>query len=163
VAQARSPALYAAIGVPDSVGGRIEMVVLHVILVTRRLEVGGEAARTAGQAVFDRFCRDMDSSLREMGIGDLSVPKHMRRVGEAYFGRMSAYGPALSTGDADGLADAIERTVFGEGGVSPSARSLAAYALAAIERLDSRDPDAIVANGPEFPDVEPFVAAGGSR
>lgn len=162
VAQARSPALYTALGVPDSVGGRFEMVVLHMILITRRLEAGGEAARTAGQAVFDRFCRDMDNSLREMGIGDLSVPKHMRRVGEAYFGRMAAYGPALSTGDTATLADVIERTVFGEAKVSPSARSLAAYAVAAVRRLGTQDPDAVVAC-PEFPEVEPFVVAGESH
>jgi cytochrome b pre-mRNA-processing protein 3 len=163
VAQARSPAFYAGIGVPDSVGGRFEMVVLHVILVTRRLESGGEAARAAGQGVFDRFCRDMDSSLREMGIGDLSVPKHMRRVGEAYFGRMSAYGPALSTGDSAPLADAIERTVFGGGEVSSPSRALANYALAAAERLRDRDAEAIVADGPEFPEVGPFVAPGENR
>lgn len=161
VAQARSPALYAAIGVPDSVGGRFEMVVLHVILVTRRLESGGEAARAAGQAIFDRFCNDMDNALREMGIGDLSVPKHMRRVGEAYFGRMAAYGPALSQGDIAVLAEAIERTVFGGAEVSPSARSLAAYALAAADCLGSQDEGAIVGRGPGFPDVGQCVAGEG--
>jgi len=161
VAQARSSALYATIGVPDSVGGRFEMVVVHVILVTRRLETGGEAARAAGQAVFDRFCNDMDNALREMGVGDLSVPKHMRRVGEAYFGRMAAYGPALSSGDAAGLAEAIERTVFGGGEVSPSAQSLAAYALAAADRLGDQDETAIVARGPDFPDAGQFVAGEG--
>jgi cytochrome b pre-mRNA-processing protein 3 len=162
VAQARSPALYAMIGVPDSVGGRFEMVVLHMILVTRRLEGGSETARIAGQAVFDHFCRDMDDSLREMGVGDLSVPKQMRRVGEAYFGRMAAYGPALSTGDAAALADAIDRTVFSQGGASPPARLLAAYALAAAERLGTQDSGAVVIDGPEFPDVAAFVAVGES-
>lgn len=161
VAQARSSALYAAIGVPDSVGGRFEMVVMHVILVTRRLETGDAAARTAGQAVFDRFCNDMDNALREMGVGDLSVPKHMRRVGEAYFGRLAAYGPALSSGDPAVLAEAIERTVFGAGEVSSSAQSLAAYALAAADRLGDQDEAAIVGRGPDFPDVGQFVAGEG--
>jgi cytochrome b pre-mRNA-processing protein 3 len=161
VAQARSPALYAEIGVPDSVGGRFEMVVLHTILVTRRLELAGEVARASGQAVFDHFCRDMDNSLREMGIGDLSVPKHMRRVGEAYFGRLAAYGPALSAGDVGGLAEAIGRTVFDDGGASPSARSLAVYAIAAADRLSRQDDGAIVAGGPDFPDVGPFLVGEG--
>lgn len=162
VAQARSPAFYAGIGVPDSVSGRFEMVMLHVILLTRRLEAGGEAARAAGQAAFDLFCRDMDSSLREMGIGDLSVPKHMRRVGEAYFGRLAAYEPGLATGDTAVLAGAIERTVFGSG-VGAASRSLAAYALAAAERLGQQSDDEIVGGRPDFPEVEPFVAAGESR
>lgn len=158
VAQARSAAFYAVIGVPDSVGGRFEMVVLHMILVTRRLESGGEAARTAGQAVFDHFCKEMDNALREMGIGDLSVPKHMRRVGEAYFGRLAAYGPALSSGDVAVLAEAIERTVFGGAGVSPSAQSLAAYAVAAADCLGNQDESVIVGGGPDFPDIGQFVA-----
>jgi len=99
VAQARRPALYAGLGVPDSVAGRFEMVLLHTILVTRRLALAGEAGRAAGQGVFDLFCRDMDHSLREMGVGDLSVPKKMRKVGEAYFGRAAAYEPGLAAGD----------------------------------------------------------------
>jgi cytochrome b pre-mRNA-processing protein 3 len=163
VAQARAPALYASIGVPDDVGGRFEMVVLHVILLTRRLEQGGEAARAAGQAVFDHFCRDMDNSLREMGIGDLSVPKHMRRVGEAYFGRRSAYGPALSAGDVRSLAEAISRTVFDRASVNWSAELLAAYALAAAECLAEQDEAEIVAGSPGFPDVGRFVPVGAHR
>lgn len=163
VTQARSPALYSEIGVPDTVSGRFEMVVMHAILVIRRLEMGGDSARAAGQAVFDHFCRDMDSSLREMGIGDLSVPKHMRRVGEAYFGRMAAYEPGLSAGDKAALAEAIERTVFGGDGANPPAQSLAAYALVAAEGLRRQGDEAIVAGGPEFPDAEAFAAAGAIR
>lgn len=157
VTQARSAALYSGIGVPDTVGGRFEMVVLHAILLSRRLEEGGEMARATGQAVFDQFCRDMDNSLREMGVGDLSVPKHMRRVGEAYFGRTAAYGPGLGAEDPAVLAEAIERIVFGGGEVSSSAISLANYVLAAAEELSSQDENAILANGPGFPRVEAYV------
>lgn len=160
VAQARSTALYAEIGVPDDVGGRFEMVVLHAILLIRRLEMGGEAARAAGQRVFDHFCSDMDNSLREMGIGDLSVPKHMRRVGEAYFGRMTAYQAGLSGNDASALAEAIERTVFGGDGASPPAHSLAAYALAAAKSLGRQSDEAIVSGSPDFPDADAFFSAG---
>lgn len=156
VAQARSPALYSEIGVPDSVGGRFEMIILHVILVTRNLEARSAEARELGQAIFDLFCRDMDSSLREMGIGDMSVPKHMRRVGEAYFGRMAAYEPGLSAGDTTALAEAVERTVFGEGdGIGSAARALAAYVLVAAAQLDRQGEQAILTDGPDFPAVAP--------
>src|SRR3990167_1883191 len=126
VAQARRPALYAGLGVPDSVAGRFEMVLLHTILVTRRLALAGEVGRAAGQGVFDLFCRDMDHSLREMGVGDLSVPKKMRKVGEAYFGRAAAYEPGLAAGDAAVLTEPIGRAGFAEeGGPRPDGASRA--------------------------------------
>jgi cytochrome b pre-mRNA-processing protein 3 len=158
VAQARNPALYAVIGVPDMVEGRFEMVVLHTILVTRRLEPAGAAARAAGQGVFDLFCRDMDHALREMGVGDLSVPKRMRQVGEAYFGRAAAYAPRLDAADADALADVIRRTVFSESAPRDGARDLAAYAIAAALSLKAQDEAAILATGPDFPDPAAFAA-----
>jgi cytochrome b pre-mRNA-processing protein 3 len=158
VAQARRPALYAGLGVPDSVAGRFEMVVLHMILVTRRLASATEPAHEAGQGVFDLFCRDMDHSLREMGVGDLSVPKKMRKVGEAYFGRAAAYEPGLAAGDADMLAEPIGRTVFAEEAEPGAVGPLALYAVAAVETLKAQDEEAIIAVGPQFPDPESFRA-----
>jgi len=163
VAQARRPALYAGLGVPDSVAGRFEMVLLHTILVTRRLASAAEAGRGAGQGVFDLFCRDMDHSLREMGVGDLTVPKKMRKVGEAYFGRAAAYEPGLAAGDAAVLAEPIGRTVFAEAAGPGAAEALAAYAVAAAETLKAQDEAAITAAGPDFPDPELFVAVEASR
>jgi cytochrome b pre-mRNA-processing protein 3 len=163
VAQARRPALYAGLGIPDSVAGRFEMVLLHTILVTRRLASATEAGRKAGQGVFDLFCQDMDHSLREMGVGDLSVPKKMRKVGEAYFGRAAAYEPGLAAGDAAALALPIGRTVFAEEARPAAAGALAAYALAAAERLKAQDEEAITAAGPDFPDPALFVAAEAAR
>src|SRR3974390_245218 len=76
VAQARLPSFYLIYGVPDTVEGRFDMIVMHLALVLRRLARERELG-SLGQGVFDRFCRDMDHNLREMGVGDLSVPKHM--------------------------------------------------------------------------------------
>ena len=75
VAQARVPAFYRSYGVPDTVNGRMEMIMLHAVLLLRRLEGEAPPARALGQELFDRFCRDMDESLREMGVGDLEVPR----------------------------------------------------------------------------------------
>src|SRR5438034_11506425 len=76
VAQARLPSFYAGYGVPDTLLGRFDMVILHLALVLRRLREAG-APEPFGQGVFDAFCRDMDHNLREMGVGDLAVPKEM--------------------------------------------------------------------------------------
>jgi cytochrome b pre-mRNA-processing protein 3 len=129
VAQARTAALYIDFGVADTVTGRFEMVTLHVILVLDRLERAGEAARPLGQAVFDLYVKDMDRSLRELGIGDLGVPKRMKKMAQAFYGRHDMYRQALSAGDAALLTDAIARNVYA-GARPPAAAALAAYALA---------------------------------
>src|SRR3979409_901668 len=91
VAQARATPFYRNYGVPDTVNGRFEMVVLHVVLVLHRLEFQPAPVRRRGRALFCRFCADMDGSLREMGVGDLAVPDRMRKIGEAFYGRQAAY------------------------------------------------------------------------
>ena len=86
VAQARAAHFYAEMGVPDTVSGRFDMVLLHVVLVLRRLREGEAGERALAQGLFDAFCRDMDHNLREMGISDQGLPRHMQRVGEAFYG-----------------------------------------------------------------------------
>ena len=101
VAQARLPIFYLRYGVSDSVEGRFELIVLHLVLVLRRLAGAGERGADLGQKLFDAFCRDLDGNLREMGVGDLAVPKRMRAFGEAYYGRQAAYLAALAAGCLD--------------------------------------------------------------
>jgi cytochrome b pre-mRNA-processing protein 3 len=87
VAQARIPAFYQLYGVPDTVGGRLEMIMLHMVLILRHLERGAAPLRALGQGLFDAFCGDLDDNVREIGVGDLAVPRTMRRIGEAFYGR----------------------------------------------------------------------------
>lgn len=138
VAQARAPAFYQVYAVPDTVNGRLEMVMLHAVLVLLRLE--GEAAplRDLGQELFDRFCRDMDDSMREMGVGDLAVPRRMRRIGTAFYGRLAAYRAALAAPGDRPLAVALERNVFG-GAAGEAALRLAAYTREAARGLAAQD------------------------
>src|ERR1700719_2354758 len=131
VAQARSPIFYAELGVPDTVEGRFDMVVLHLMLVLRRLlrEPQGEGAAPAlAQGLFDAFCRDMDHNLREMGVGDLSVPKEMQRMGEAFYGRAQAYRTAMRAVGEEALAEVVVRNIYGGVPPIPAAPArLAAY------------------------------------
>ena len=139
VAQARLPAFYQIYGVPDTVSGRLEMIMLHTVLFLRRLE--GEAAptRALGQGLFDQFCRDMDDSMREMGVGDLTVPRKMRRIGEAFYGRQAAYRAALDAPDNGPLAAALQRNVFAAGSEPGPASRLAVYVREAARRLAAQD------------------------
>ena len=140
VAQARNPGFYLEYGVADTPEGRFEMIVLHLALVCRRLgrAQGPEqaVARGVSQAVFDMFCRDMDHSLREMGVSDLGVPKKMQKLGEAFYGRLDAYDRALAAAGDDDLAAALRRNVLSEGAPAVAALRLAAYVRAVADQLE---------------------------
>jgi len=133
VTQARQAVFYRDLAVPDSVEGRFDLVLLHVWLVLRRLRALSQAQLS--QAVFDRFCEDMDDNLREMGISDVALKKRMRKVGEAFYGRSQAYDQAFDQGD-DALEKVLCRNVF-NGAESAQAQRLAAYVRAAERDLNS--------------------------
>jgi cytochrome b pre-mRNA-processing protein 3 len=152
VAQARNPAFYLGFGVPDTTEGRFDMIVLHLALFCRRL--GREAAPSFSQGVFDMFCRDMDHNLREMGVGDLSVPKKMQKLAEAFYGRIETYDRALAAAGGEELEVALARNVLGAAEPSESARRLAAYARAAAGRLDETSMADLTGEGLSFPDPD---------
>jgi cytochrome b pre-mRNA-processing protein 3 len=152
VAQARHPVFYQTYGVPDTVDGRFDMLVLHLVLFCRCVREGPH--RTLGQEVFDRFCLDMDHSLREMGVSDQAVPRRMRTIGEAFYGRAARYEAALAEAGNEALAAALARNVFAAPAheVPEGARRLAAYVREAVRRSAvwavSASPPAAV----QFPD-----------
>jgi len=148
VTQAREPEFYRSLGVPDTVNGRFDLLVLHLWLVLRRFRSTSEA-RDASQALFDRFCDDMDANLREMGVGDLTVPKRMQAFGEAFYGRAAAYDLAFDAG-GDAPAKALCKNVLNGEGME-NARRLATYAQTVMARLDGLDAAAFQAAGWTFP------------
>ena len=134
VAQARSPVFYRDHGVPDSVDGRFDLIVMHVYLVLgvfNRLALqddGGKAAARAAeiaQSLFDTMFGDMDRSLREMGVSDIAVGKRVKHMAKSFYGRVAAYDAGLA-GDNDVLCDALERNLFGT--VNPDKQHLTAMA-----------------------------------
>jgi len=157
VAQARSPAFYAAYGVPDTVQGRFDLVVLHMVLLLRRLGRDSAAARSLGQRLFDAFCRDLDGNLREMAIGDLAVPRHMRHFAEAFYGRQAAYLAALESADGRAFENALARNIFALSEPDDRAVQLARYACAAVRELDARREEDLAAARLGFPDPEAFI------
>ena len=151
VARARLPCFYRDYAVADTVNGRFDLLVLHLGLVLDRLEETG--LKELGQGLFDCFCADMDHNLREMGVGDLSVPKEMQRMGEAFDGRTQAYRAALTAGDDRALAMAIARNIYGGAPHSPSvAGRLAAYTLEAVRDLKAQAPATLRAGQLRLPD-----------
>jgi cytochrome b pre-mRNA-processing protein 3 len=134
VAQSRQPRFYAAFGVPDTVTGRFDMISLHLGLLFYRLRTEGAQARGFSQAVFDLFFKDMDRSLREMGVGDLAVPKKIQKMGGAFYGLLQGLGSALDAGDTAALQALLVRNVY-QGGDAIGAPLLADYLAAESRRL----------------------------
>jgi len=152
VTQARDVRFYEDLGVPDSVLGRFDLIVLHLALLLRRLRADGAAARATAQGVFDAFCRDMDHNLREMGISDQGVPHQMRRVGEAFYGRAQAYDAALGQPDNRALVEALCRNVYaGTPETAVAGERLAAYVRKTAAVLDAQGVDKLLSGALSFP------------
>lgn len=148
VAQAREPLFYQGLGVPDTVNGRFDMVVLHLWMVLRRLRLTADGTEVA-QAVFDHFCADLDDNLREMAVSDVAVPRRMKAFGEAFYGRSIAYDSALAAG-GDSLAQALARNILNTEDAAVG-HPLADYVRAAISELDTTTPSALAAGDVRFP------------
>ena len=112
VTRARDPLFYRELGVPDSLDGRFEMIALHAFLVMRRLKREGRAGAALSQALHDIMFADMDQSLRELGVGDLSVGRKVKAMARGLYGRIAAYEAGLAEG-GDRLVAAIRRNVYG--------------------------------------------------
>jgi cytochrome b pre-mRNA-processing protein 3 len=160
VTQAREPLFYRDLAVPDTVNGRFDLLVLHLWIVLRRMS-SLEANAGLAQALFDRFCEDMDGNLREMGVGDLTVPKRMRAFGEAFYGRAAAYDRALAEGK-EPLAQALCKNIL-NGEQVEKARRLAIYAEAAITTLAGLDEAALLGASWKFPAPAQTVPGDGQK
>jgi len=154
VAQARQPGFYDGLGVPDTLEGRYDMLVLHAFLYMHRLKNEAEPVKAVAQEVFDLMFADMDRSLREMGIGDLTVPKKIKKMAQAFYGRTAAYDAALEQGGS-ALAEAVQRNLFADDvGAAANAEAVARYMRAAEKALAMQDADALTRAGPQFPAPE---------
>jgi cytochrome b pre-mRNA-processing protein 3 len=152
VAQARLPCFYREYGVPDTVNGRFDLLVLHLALVLDRL-ADEPQLRKLGQALFDHFCTDMDHNLREIGVGDLSVPRQMHRVGEAFYGRAQAYRAGLVRDGQQVLVEALERNIYGQGAAGRAAAPrLAAYMRGTVGELRAQPDSELLAGRLTMPD-----------
>lgn len=136
IAQARRPEFYTQAGVPDSVDGRFDLMVMHAFAVMHRLGEG--KAVDLSQALFDLMFADFDQNLREMGASDIAVGGKVKKMVTAFYGRAEAYAATL--GDHDQLAEAIARNLYR--GAPPDAKApvlMADYLLALLTTLGRQD------------------------
>lgn len=143
-AQARQPGFYTALRTPDTREGRFELYTLHVVLLIERLKGQEEPAGETSQALFDAYIRGLDDAFRELGVGDLSVGKKMKKLGEAFYGRLRAYEQA---GDRKALEDLVIRTI----GAEADAAGLARYVATARDHLAAQPLDEVLAGSVSWP------------
>jgi cytochrome b pre-mRNA-processing protein 3 len=159
VAQARLPCFYQDYAVADTVNGRFDLLVMHLVLLIERIN-RDPALKELGQGLFDRFCQDMDDNLREIGIADLKVPKEMRRMGEAFYGRAQAYRAALAAEGNEALTAAVIRNIYAGTPPAPAVSArLAAYMRAMMAALDRQASSALEAGTVHLPDPAAGFAA----
>lgn len=137
VRQSRLPVFYTDFGVADTVEGRFDLLAAHVALLMGRLKrveaEHADAAQDLTQALVDLMFADMDVNLRETGASDLSVGRKVRKLAEAFYGRLLAYETALSGDDAQAslneLAAALSRNLYRSVERHASAEAMARYAF----------------------------------
>ena len=144
VAQARQPGLYAAGRIPDTREGRFEAYTLHVILLVERLKGEGAAGAETSQALFDAYLRGLDDAFRELGVGDLAVPKRMKTLGQAFYGRGRSYEQAFAAlPDRTSLNALASRTLL-EGVEPADVETIADYIVAQRQALEALGVDGLL-------------------
>ena len=129
--RARDPRFFRDLGVPDSFNGRFDMVALHGWLVLDRLKA--EGGREVSQALVNSLFYGFEDALREQGAGDMGMTRRIKKIADAFYGRLHAYGEAAGY---DGLANALLRNVYGgEAAFRDAAGRLADYVVTVRSRL----------------------------
>ncbi|MGB9153864.1 MAG: ubiquinol-cytochrome C chaperone family protein [Alphaproteobacteria bacterium] len=149
VAQARQPFFYADLHAPDTVDGRFDLLIAHVLLVIQRLQAHPKET----QQLFDILFADMDKNLRELGVSDIRISKKMKPLLSAFYGRAKVYEEALAKTD-ETLADALRRNIYGATPAAPDdVQRLTAYIRSAHAALAAQKTDDLLSGEMSFPSV----------
>lgn len=152
VAQSRCPAFYRDLGVPDTLDGRFDLLSLHAALLINRLAADrAPQSHALAQALFDLMFTDMDRSLRETGVGDMMIGKHVKRMADAFHGRARTYDEALAQDATTPLMAALDRNLYGTVATEENSLAImAAYVRREADRLRQTPFSAILAGKLDF-------------
>ncbi len=149
--RARDPKFYLDYEVPDTVDGRFDLLLLHMFFILYPLQSKGSDAKDFGQALFDVMFANMDVALREMGVGDLSVGKKIKKMAKAFYGRMAAYSDAAGSDDPEILLSALKRNLYRDGDVSDrSLETIATYFRQQVTHISSQPVSGVLLGVVEF-------------
>lgn len=151
-AQARLPAFYRDLGVPDTLDGRFDMVVLHVFLVMRRLKGQGAAAADRSRLLFEAMIDHFEKSLMEQGVGDSGVGRRIKTMARGIAGRIEVYDRALADEGEQALEVALDNNVYGTVSEVPPERLavMAAYVRREAAGLETQPLESLMAGEVRF-------------
>jgi cytochrome b pre-mRNA-processing protein 3 len=155
VAQSRNAAFYLRCGVPDTLSGRFDMLVIHMFVVLQILKLGGREGQLLAQEIVEAFIREMDTMVRDLGVSDRNVPKEVRKIAQLFYGQLLAYSTALQRNDTKGLANEVWKSFqSGEGSNAQiSADAIAAYMRGAIKNIQEMPLNMLLQGNIRFPEI----------
>jgi cytochrome b pre-mRNA-processing protein 3 len=155
VTQSRDPKFYTDLGVEDTLDGRFDLITLHAFLVMQRLVEIGSEGKAVSQSMFDQMFKHMDMGLRETGVGDMGIPKHMKRMMRAFNGRVNIYYEAIKSNDRASLEDAVARNIYRveKGDMPLFVGAISDYILQQVNYLHAQEPQELLAGRILFMDV----------
>ncbi|AHB49693.1 ubiquinol-cytochrome C chaperone [Hyphomicrobium nitrativorans NL23] len=146
VAEARRPLIFERFGVQDTPEGRAGLIILALFPVLDRLQAGTPRARRVARLLTEAYVTDVDDCLREMGVGDMAVPRKVKKAAQALGERCKAYSTAArASAPVPALAAELASTIPGLGEAPAGANALAGFALATVERLKTEPEDGLLA------------------
>lgn len=148
VNQSRKPFFYQECGVADNLDGRFDVIVLHIFMLTQRLK--NESPEFI-RAVWEVFFSDMDRSLREMGASDTGIGKRVKKMAQAFYGRIDAYEKTVA--NEVEFKESLTRNLYrgvevGETQLS----SIVSYVLRSLEHLQKQGVEQIIKGDLRFSD-----------
>jgi cytochrome b pre-mRNA-processing protein 3 len=150
---ARHPLLFTQGGVPDTLEGRFDCLTLHIVLVLRRLKALPQPAQDLAGDLVDRLFLGFDQALREMGVGDVTIPKRMKTMAAAFAGRAKAYEQGFLGGEAE-FSAALSRNLVSRPLSEREQGFWAAYIDVATHHLESLDFASLTSADTLFPQPE---------
>lgn len=155
VAQSRAQVFYMRCGVPDTLFGRFDMLVIHMFIVLQNLrKLGGREGELLGRDVIEAFIREMDSMVRDLGVGDLGVPKEVHKIANIFFAQLTVYIDAMERRDPKNLAEAIRKSFqSAEPGARVSEMELTNYVIESIKMIGVLPLNLLLQGNIQFPDV----------
>jgi cytochrome b pre-mRNA-processing protein 3 len=162
VAQSRAPIFYMRGGVPDTLFGRFDMLVIHRFIVLQNLrKLGGREGELLGRDVIEAFIREMDSMVRDLGVGDLQVPKEVGRIANVFFAQLTVYIDATEKRDPRALADAVRKSFqAADAKVRVADVELTNYIIESIKQIGGMPLNLLLQGNIMFPDVRGVKRAG---
>lgn len=144
VSIARNQHLYSRFGVPDTVEARFELLLAHMFVFLRHLRSAGVETEPLSQSLVDAFFADMETTVRELGVGDLAVPKRMRSLAAVYEERLKAYDKAFDAKETRALAAVLSDFIAADHAAgSEGMEGLADHMRSLAARLEGVSPEAL--------------------